>query len=178
MDLEWFSSSLSAKPVYTSYVWMWISKYTLPVCNFQMLHLDCTCTNDLCQFRCFELCRIVLTLFWKKPSDVEQFWHMLNIFRKLLKIYDLMLNTRIILLRMLKSMNILFNSFKSSMKHLIQALKISTSVENNRRLFKINRTIPALWSYQEVSIKDFSVLWNIPAWKIPRIALFLCSYGL
>ena len=36
-----------------------------------MLSLDCTCTNDLCQFKCFEL--------WKALYD-EQICHELNIF--------------------------------------------------------------------------------------------------
>ena len=38
-----------------------------------------------------------------------------------------------------KSMNIMLNTLKSLLKHLIQLLNISWSVENNRRLYKIIR---------------------------------------
>lgn len=41
--------------------------------TFQLLYCNCTCTNDLCQFQCFELCRTVLTQCWKNLQMFNDF---------------------------------------------------------------------------------------------------------
>jgi len=75
----------------------------------------------------YDKCWISFANCWK-AYNVEQFWS--NVEYK---------STIVESLRMLKSINILLNSFKLLLKHLVQVLKISWNVESNRRLYKSNR---------------------------------------
>ena len=82
---------------------MHIKIHSTYICNFQISHLKCTCTNHLCQFKCFEICRIS-TQCWNNLqmlNNFDTYWIILQFIEKLtlLNSFDLMLNTKILLMK-------------------------------------------------------------------------------
>ena len=104
-----------------------------------MLHLDCTCTNDLCQFNCFELFRTVSTeceksfRCWMIVTHVEYFLKFVEKL-KLLHIVLIYFEYKNTIVEMLKNMIILFEiiveTFITTVANILKCWKQSKIFQN------------------------------------------------